>query len=137
MFGTVGRATVPAETGRHGGRPYDSTRAKFLFRFDWTLAASGDACMKLHEFRCHFQEESHHRARGDRRDYLKFFFSAVSHRGVGHRTYGFRLVESRAYSSERPEAANSAVNYYVSCSIRPAVFLAGNWADTRHLYPWE
>jgi len=22
MFGTVGRATVPAKTGRHGGRPY-------------------------------------------------------------------------------------------------------------------
>jgi hypothetical protein len=51
MFGTVGRATVPAETGRHGGRPYDSTRPKFLFRFDWTLAASGDAHMKLHEFK--------------------------------------------------------------------------------------
>jgi hypothetical protein len=37
MFGTVGRATVPAETGRHGGRPYDSARPKFLFRFDWPL----------------------------------------------------------------------------------------------------
>jgi hypothetical protein len=47
MFGTVGRATVPAETGRHGGRPYDSTRQKFLFRFDWTLAARGCAHMKL------------------------------------------------------------------------------------------
>ena len=47
MFGTVGRATVPAETGRHGGRPYDSTRPELLFRFDWTLAASGDARMKL------------------------------------------------------------------------------------------
>jgi hypothetical protein len=47
MFGTVGRATVPAENGRHGGRPYDSTRPKFLFRFDWTLAASGGARMKL------------------------------------------------------------------------------------------
>jgi len=46
MFRTVGRATVPAETGRHGGRPYDSTRPKFLFRFDWTLTASGDARMK-------------------------------------------------------------------------------------------
>ena len=31
MFGTVGRATVPAETGRHGGRPYDSTSQSFLF----------------------------------------------------------------------------------------------------------
>jgi hypothetical protein len=49
MLGTVGRATVPAETGRHGGRPYDSTRPKFLFRFDWTLAASGGARMKLHK----------------------------------------------------------------------------------------
>jgi hypothetical protein len=37
MFGTVGRATVPAETGRHGGRSYDSTRPKFLFRIDWKL----------------------------------------------------------------------------------------------------
>jgi hypothetical protein len=49
-------------------------------------------------------------------------FSAPSHRGrlrlvdssptgrrVGFRPYGFRLVE-RAYSSERPEAAISAVN---------------------------
>jgi hypothetical protein len=37
------------------------------------------------------------------------FFSAPSHRGVGFRPYGFRLVE-RAGSSERPEAAISAVN---------------------------
>jgi hypothetical protein len=50
------------------------------------------------------------------------FFSAPSHRGrlrlvdssptgrrVGFRPYGFRLVEG-AYSSERPEAAISAVN---------------------------
>jgi hypothetical protein len=37
LFGTVGRATVPAETGRHSDRPYDSTRPKFLFRFDWLL----------------------------------------------------------------------------------------------------
>jgi hypothetical protein len=35
--GIVGRATVPADTGRHGGRPYDSTRPKFLFRLDWPL----------------------------------------------------------------------------------------------------
>jgi hypothetical protein len=48
MFGTVGRATVPAEAGRHGGRPYDSTKPKFLFRLDWTPAASGDARMKLY-----------------------------------------------------------------------------------------
>jgi hypothetical protein len=39
----------------------------------------------------------------------KLFFSAFSHRGVGHSPYGFRLVEHRAYSSERPEAASSAV----------------------------
>ena len=51
MFGTVGRATVPADIGRHGGRPYDSTRPKFLFRFDWTLAARGGAHMKLHKIR--------------------------------------------------------------------------------------
>jgi len=37
MFGTVGRATVPADTGRHGGRPYVSTRLKFFFRSDWPL----------------------------------------------------------------------------------------------------
>ncbi len=37
MFGTVGRATGPAGTGRHGGRPYYSTRPKFLFRLDWPL----------------------------------------------------------------------------------------------------
>jgi len=65
--------------------------------------------MKLHEIRSHFQEVSHRRARGDRRDYLKFSFSAFS--------------------------ANSAVNYYVSGSFRPAVFLASGWADTRHLTP--
>ena len=40
MFGTVGRATVPADIGRHGGRPYDSTRPKFLFRSDWLLQLS-------------------------------------------------------------------------------------------------
>ena len=27
-------------------------------------------------------------------------------------------------------SANSAVNYYVFCSIRPAAFWAGGWADT-------
>jgi hypothetical protein len=39
MFGTVGRATVPADTGRHGGRPYDSTRSKFLIRLDQSFIA--------------------------------------------------------------------------------------------------
>jgi hypothetical protein len=34
--------------------------------------------MKLHEIRCHFQEISHRRDRGDRRVYLIFFFSAIS-----------------------------------------------------------
>jgi hypothetical protein len=37
------------------------------------------------------------------------FFSALSHRGVGLRPYGLRLVE-RVYSSERPEAEICAVN---------------------------
>jgi hypothetical protein len=60
--------------------------------------------MKLHGIKCHFQKVSYRRARGDRRDYLQFSFSAVS--------------------------ANSAVNYYVSGSIRPAVFLASGWAET-------
>jgi hypothetical protein len=40
------------------------------------------------------------------------FFLGVLPPGRRHRHYGFRLVEPRAYSSERPEAANSAVNYY-------------------------
>jgi len=39
----VGRATVPAAIGRHGGRPYVCARSKFLFWLDWTLAARGDA----------------------------------------------------------------------------------------------
>jgi hypothetical protein len=52
-------------------------------------------------------------------------FSALSHRGrlrlvdlsptgrrVGLSPYGFRLVELRAYSSERPEAACSAVRFF-------------------------
>jgi hypothetical protein len=42
------------------------------------------------------------------KDYL-FFFSAFSHRGVGPMPYG-------------PEAASSAVNSYVSVSIRPTAF---------------
>jgi len=37
IFGTVGRATVPTDTGRHGGRPYDSTKLKFVIRLDWPL----------------------------------------------------------------------------------------------------
>jgi hypothetical protein len=36
-FGTIGRATVLAEAGRHGGRPYNSTISKFLFRLNWPL----------------------------------------------------------------------------------------------------
>ncbi len=34
----VGQATVPADTCRHGGRPYDSTRSEFLFRIDWLFS---------------------------------------------------------------------------------------------------
>jgi hypothetical protein len=41
-------------------------------------------CMKLHKIWCHFQEVSHRRARGARRDCFKFSFSAFSRRGVGH-----------------------------------------------------
>ncbi len=55
----VGRATVPADIGRHGGRPYVSARPKFLLRSDWTLAARGGAHMKLHEIQCHFREVLH------------------------------------------------------------------------------
>jgi hypothetical protein len=39
--GIVGRATVPADIDRHGGRPYDSTRSKFLFRLDRPFFAGG------------------------------------------------------------------------------------------------
>ena len=46
-YKNVGRASVPADTGRHGGRPYASLWLKFLFRSDWTLAARGGARMKL------------------------------------------------------------------------------------------
>ena len=41
MFGTVGRATVPADTGRHGGRPYDSTSQSFFFDLLAVFWASG------------------------------------------------------------------------------------------------
>ena len=49
MFGTVGRATVPAETGRHGGRPYDSTIQSFFFDLLAVFWASAAAYMKLHK----------------------------------------------------------------------------------------
>jgi hypothetical protein len=40
----VGRASVPADMGRHGGRPYDSARPESLFRIKLaTLAARGAA----------------------------------------------------------------------------------------------
>ena len=43
MFGTVGRATVPAETGRHGGRPYDSTIQSFFLIGLAAFQANGGA----------------------------------------------------------------------------------------------
>ena len=61
--------------------------------------ARGAAHMKLHNIRCHFQEISHSGERGDRRDYLKFSFSAFS-----------------------------AVNCYVSFSIKLAAFQASGGA---------
>jgi hypothetical protein len=55
MFGTVGRATVPSDTGRHGGRPYDSTRSKFFSSIKLAAAqASGSAHMK-HEVNSELQ----------------------------------------------------------------------------------
>ena len=36
---------------------YETT--KFLFRSDWTLAASGSARVKLHEIQCYFREIRH------------------------------------------------------------------------------
>jgi len=65
--------------------------------------------MKLHKIRCHFQEVSHRRERGDRRDrrdYL-FFFNCL-----------------------RTSSAHSAVNYYVSFSIKLTVLLPGGRAQT-------
>jgi hypothetical protein len=56
MFGAVGRATAPADIGRHGGRPYGSTRYSLFqsFFFDLTGRSSGqrrrctqNPCMKL------------------------------------------------------------------------------------------
>jgi len=35
-FRDVGRATVPAKTGRHGGRPYDNTGPEFPSRLHHT-----------------------------------------------------------------------------------------------------
>jgi hypothetical protein len=60
------------------------------------------------------------RERRSRRDYLKLSFwnfSAFSHRGVGPMPYG-------------PEAANSAVNYYVSSSIKLGASIASGGAET-------
>ena len=34
------------------------------------IAKPRTSCMKLHEIRCHFQEVSHRRVRGERRDYF-------------------------------------------------------------------
>jgi hypothetical protein len=69
--------------------------------------------MKLNEFRYHFYKVSHRRERRERRDYLKISFSAFS--------------------------ASSAVNDYVSFSIRSVAFQAGGWARMK-LHPkfeWE
>ncbi len=55
----VGRATVPAYTGRHGGRPYDSTRPKFLFRLDWPLFRPEATLVSDISVRClHFDQTS-------------------------------------------------------------------------------
>ena len=43
----VGRATVPADIGRHGGRPYVSARPKFLLRLDWLLFRTAAALIRL------------------------------------------------------------------------------------------
>jgi hypothetical protein len=48
VIASVGRATVPADTGRHGGRPYDRTRSKFFSIKLTAFEASGGARMILH-----------------------------------------------------------------------------------------
>ena len=40
MLGTVGRATVPADSGRHGGRPYAGTRRLLISHLIWLDARS-------------------------------------------------------------------------------------------------
>jgi hypothetical protein len=46
----VGRVSVSAEIGRHGGRPYVGGKPKFLFLIKLAaLQTSGTALMKLHE----------------------------------------------------------------------------------------
>jgi hypothetical protein len=65
--------------------------------------------MKLREIRCHFQEVSHRRTRRSQRLFKILLFNC-------HRT-------PSAFS------AHSAVNYYVSFSIRLAAFQAGGSAD--------
>ena len=59
---------TPTQRTMHGRRVF--AFSEFLLRSDWTLAARGGARMRLHEIQYHFQEVSHRRARGDRRDYL-------------------------------------------------------------------
>ena len=43
-------------TAFQGNGSYEAS--KFLIRSDWTLAASGDARMKLHEIRCHLHGQT-------------------------------------------------------------------------------
>jgi hypothetical protein len=66
-----------------------------------------------------FQEVSHHKI-AEYAEIIYFFFSAFSHRGAGPMPYG-------------PEAEISAVNFYVSFSIKLAAFQVSGGADTRHL----
>jgi len=46
--------------------------------FPFNFEVDRELRMKLQNNRCHFQEISHRRERGVRRDYLKFSFSAFS-----------------------------------------------------------
>ncbi len=49
MFRIVGRATVPAVSGRHGGRPYDAQGQSFFSDQTGCPLAGGGARVKLHK----------------------------------------------------------------------------------------
>jgi hypothetical protein len=74
--------------------------------------------MKPNKIRC--RSKKYLTARPLSRQRLFIFFSAFSHRGAGPKPCG-------------PEAAISAVNFYVSFLIRPAIFLAGGRAEIQNL----
>ena len=70
----IDRSTQKLTTGRIHYSMFDVGRS-LVSHLIWlaVFLPRGDAHMKLHEIRCHFQKVSHRRARGERRGYLIFF----------------------------------------------------------------